>query len=99
MDSIRETNPKMTQKLSQNGMINEGIIATKLGLQGIPEIAEQVIIERDLTMLENILSDTIPNVDLFSNKMGIKAKFHFARRAITSVEKFFITSVRIKTCL
>ncbi len=42
------------QELGQNGMINDGIIATKLGLQGIPEIAELVIIERDLTMLENI---------------------------------------------
>ena len=35
-------------------MINDGIISTKLGLQGIPEIAELVIIERDLTLLENI---------------------------------------------
>ena len=42
------------QELSENGMINDGIISTKLGLQGIPEIAELIIIERDLTMLENI---------------------------------------------
>ena len=35
-----------------NGMINDGIISTKLGLQGIPEIAELIIIERDLTLLE-----------------------------------------------
>ena len=42
------------QELSKNGMINDGIISTKLGLQGIPEIAELVIIERDLTLLENI---------------------------------------------
>ena len=40
--------------LSKNGMINSGIIATKLGLSGIPEVAEQIIIERDLTLLENI---------------------------------------------
>ena len=42
------------QELSKNGMINDGIISTKLGLQGIPEIAELIIIERDLTLLENI---------------------------------------------
>ena len=42
------------QELSKNGMINDGIISTKLGLQGISEIAELVIIERDLTLLENI---------------------------------------------
>jgi len=40
--------------LSKDGMINEGIIATKLGLQGIPYLAELIIIERDLTLLENI---------------------------------------------
>ena len=40
--------------LSKNGMINSGIIATKLGLSGIPDIAERIIIERDLTLLENI---------------------------------------------
>ena len=40
--------------LSKEGMINDGIIATKLGLQGIPDLAELIIIERDLTLLENI---------------------------------------------
>jgi dihydroorotase len=40
--------------LSKNGMINSGIIATKLGLSGIPDLAERIIIERDLTLLENI---------------------------------------------
>src|SRR6056300_1275468 len=39
---------------SKNGMINSGIIATKLGLSGIPAVAERIIIERDLTLLENI---------------------------------------------
>jgi len=40
--------------LSKNGMINSGIMATKLGLSGIPAVAERIIIERDLTLLENI---------------------------------------------
>ena len=40
--------------LSKDGMLNDGIIATKLGLQGIPDLAELIIIERDLTLLENI---------------------------------------------
>ncbi len=42
------------QYISKNGMINSGIIATKLGLTGIPTVAERIIIERDLTLLENI---------------------------------------------
>ena len=40
-------------ELSKNGMINDGIIATKLGLQGITELAEKIIIERDLSLLED----------------------------------------------
>ena len=40
--------------LSKDGMLNDGIVATKLGLQGIPDLAELIIIERDLTLLENI---------------------------------------------
>ena len=38
--------------LSENGMMNDGIISTKLGLQGIPDVAEKIIIERDLSLLE-----------------------------------------------
>ena len=41
------------EELSKNGMVNDGIISTKLGLQGISELAEKIIIERDLTLLED----------------------------------------------
>ena len=41
-------------ELAKNGMINSGIIASKLGLSGIPEIAERILIERDLTLLEKV---------------------------------------------
>jgi len=59
MNSARDLNSLILQhaedyELSQNGMINDGIIATKLGLQGIPEMAEIIIIERDLALLESI---------------------------------------------
>ncbi len=40
-------------ELSKDGMVNDGIIATKLGLQGIPDMAEKIIIDRDLNLLEN----------------------------------------------
>tara|TARA_B100001175_G_scaffold37365_1_gene27186 strand:- start:10827 stop:12113 length:1287 start_codon:yes stop_codon:yes gene_type:complete len=60
MSSARDLNSLIIQHaedydLSQGGMINDGIISTKLGLQGIPEIAEIIIIERDLALLENIM--------------------------------------------
>ena len=38
--------------LSKGGLINDGEISTRLGLQGIPSIAEKIIVERDLTFLE-----------------------------------------------
>ncbi len=41
-------------ELAKNGMINSGIIASKLGLSGIPDIAERILIERDLTLLEKV---------------------------------------------
>ncbi len=37
--------------LSMNGIVNNSIVATKLGLPGIPDISEKIIIERDLTLL------------------------------------------------
>jgi len=40
-------------ELSKDGLVNDGIISTKLGLQGIPDLAEKIIIERDLTLLED----------------------------------------------
>ena len=39
--------------LSKDGMVHDGIISTKLGLQGIPDLAEKIIIERDLSLLED----------------------------------------------
>ena len=59
MNSAKDLNSLILQhaedyELAKNGMINDGIIATKLGLQGIPELAEIVVIERDLALLESI---------------------------------------------
>ena len=40
-------------ELAENGTVNDGIISTKLGLQGITYLAEKVIVERDLSLLED----------------------------------------------
>ena len=68
MNSASDLNSLIIQhaedaELSKDGMINDGIIATKLGLQGIPISAELLIIERDLTLLEynNCLLYTSPS--------------------------------------
>ncbi len=41
------------KELAKDGMVNDGIVSTKLGLQGISDLAEKIIIERDLTLLED----------------------------------------------
>jgi len=38
--------------LSEGGLINEGEVSTRLGLKGIPFLAEKIIVERDLSFLE-----------------------------------------------
>jgi len=38
--------------LAIGGMMNEGRVSTTLGLKGIPEIAEEVMIQRDLSLAE-----------------------------------------------
>ncbi len=38
-------------ELAKNSSINQGEVATRLGLQGVSDIAEKIIIERDLSLL------------------------------------------------
>ncbi len=40
------------ESLSRDGVMNEGEIATRLGLRGIPAVAEEIMIYRDLALAE-----------------------------------------------
>jgi len=42
------------KNISQSGVVNEGIIATKLGLRGIPKRAEYEFVRRDLTFAKKV---------------------------------------------
>ncbi len=39
-------------ELSKNGQINEGVVSTKLGLKGIPALAEELMVSRDIYLAE-----------------------------------------------
>lgn len=41
----------LDKSIGAGGLINEGIISTRLGLPGIPALAEEVIIKRDIDLL------------------------------------------------
>lgn len=38
--------------ISQGGQMNEGVVSTKLGLKGIPAIAEELMLQRNIQILE-----------------------------------------------
>lgn len=42
----------LDKQIGKNGVVNEGVISTKLGLKGIPAMAEELQIARDLSILE-----------------------------------------------
>lgn len=40
------------EKIKGNGVMNEGVVSTRLGLKGIPNLAEELIVTRNLFLLE-----------------------------------------------
>jgi len=38
--------------ISHEGLVNEGVISTKLGLKGIPALAEEIMLQRNIQILE-----------------------------------------------
>ena len=56
--------------LSQNGVINESIVSTELGLKGIPDISESINIYRDIQIL-NYTNGKL-HIPYVNTKMGVE---------------------------
>jgi len=74
--------------LSEGGLINEGEISTRLGLKGIPSLAEKIIVERDLSFLEEYFCRY--HISQISSKKTISAI-----RKAKNEGKIFTTGVSI----
>ncbi len=59
------------QDLSFMGQMHEGVMSTRLGLKGIPPMAEAIRLKRDLELLEYTGSRL--HVDVLSTKEGVEA--------------------------
>jgi dihydroorotase len=75
-------------ELSAKGSINEGVISTRLGLKGIPDIAEKIIIERDLSLLE--LYKNRYHISTISSKASLPVIENYKKKGLE-----FTTSVSI----
>jgi dihydroorotase len=58
------------KSVSENGCMHEGIISTNLGLNGIPSIAEEMMIDRDLSLCEYTKSRL--HISYISTKNAVK---------------------------
>ena len=58
------------EKISPDGLINEGVISTKLGLEGIPDLSEEIMVNRDL--LINKYHEGRLHFNILSSKKSIE---------------------------
>jgi dihydroorotase len=58
------------KKLSENGVMNEGFMSTKLGLKGIPNKSESIVIQRDIEIAE--LTDVKMHICHLSTREGVE---------------------------
>ena len=56
--------------LSENGQLNEGVQAVSLGMKGIPALAEELMIQRDISLLD--YADSRLHIAYVSTKGGVE---------------------------
>jgi len=67
-------------ELSRGGVMNEGIISTRLGLTGIPNVAEDVMIARDLMLAE--LTGGRLHIQHVSTRRGVELIREYRQRGV-----------------
>ena len=87
------------KSIANNGFMHEGIVSTKLGLKGIPSIAEEIMVDRDLNLCKYTgcrlhisyisTKDSIKNIRNAKNK-GLKVSTDVA------LHNLFLTDEKIQ---
>ena len=57
------------KSIAAGGQMNEGLVSTQLGLKGLPALAEEVAVQRDLSLLE--YADSRLHLHLLSTEKGV----------------------------
>ncbi|WP_395878134.1 dihydroorotase [Ehrlichia muris] len=87
--------------ISNNGCINEGTVSYELGLKGIPDISESIIVNRDIALMKNIKnvhyhilhvsSQDSLNIIKQAKSQGLKVTCEVTPHHLTLTEKDIIT--------
>ena len=86
------------KKISNDGTMNEGKISTLLGIKGIPSIAEELIVDRDITLAE--YTNARIHLSYLSTKNSIKKLKDAKKRnlnitADVSINNLFLTEDKV----
>jgi dihydroorotase len=86
------------KKISNDGSMNEGKISTLLGIKGIPSIAEELIVDRDITLTE--YTNARIHLSYLSTKNSIKKLKEAKKRnlnitADVSINNLFLTEDKV----
>ena len=86
------------KSISNNGFMHEGIISTKLGLKGIPSIAEEMMVDRDLNLCNIQDLDYISYISTKNSLKNIRIAKNNGLKVSTDValHNLFLTDEKIQ---
>jgi len=60
------------KNVAQGGQMHEGVVSTSLGLKGIPALAEHLVVQRDLSLLEYAGAGARLHIHLISSAVSVE---------------------------